>query len=157
MCKIEIYNEHQTQKTSSKNVADVFGKSHRDVTRAINSLDCSEGFRARNFTQSSYLSSQNKKLSCIEMTKDGFSFLCMGFTGKKAAKFKEDYIEEFNRMADSLNSISARVNRLEVEGREIKQLGREWSELGREVRKAKDDHRSAADKLMSEVQLKLDY
>ena len=93
----------------------------------------------------------------IEMTKDGFSFLCMGFTGKKAAKFKEDYIEEFNRMADSLNSISARVNRLEVEGREIKQLGREWSELGREVRKAKDDHRSAADKLMSEVQLKLDY
>lgn len=40
----------------------------------------------------------------IEMTKDGFVFLVMGFTGKQAAKFKEDYIGEFNRMATALNA-----------------------------------------------------
>ncbi|ACY84441.1 antirepressor protein [Edwardsiella piscicida] len=36
------------------------------------------------------------------MTKDGFVFLVMGFTGKKAAAFKEAYIAEFNRMEAQL-------------------------------------------------------
>ena len=40
----------------------------------------------------------------FNMTKDGFVFLVMGFTGKQAATFKEDYINEFNRMATTLNS-----------------------------------------------------
>lgn len=39
------------------------------------------------------------------MTKDGFVFLIMGFTGKKAAAFKEAYIAEFNRMEAELYSI----------------------------------------------------
>ncbi len=39
------------------------------------------------------------------MTKDGFVFLVMGFTGKKAAAFKEAYIAEFNRMEAELCSI----------------------------------------------------
>ncbi len=38
------------------------------------------------------------------MTKDGFIFLVMGFTGKKAAAFKEAYIAEFNSMEASLSS-----------------------------------------------------
>ena len=32
------------------------------------------------------------------MTRDGFTFLAMGFTGKVAARFKEAYIEAFNEM-----------------------------------------------------------
>ena len=31
------------------------------------------------------------------MTKDGFSFLVMGYTGAKAGEFKEKFINEFNR------------------------------------------------------------
>lgn len=31
------------------------------------------------------------------MTKDGFSFLVMGYTGAKAGEFKERFINEFNR------------------------------------------------------------
>jgi len=43
-----------------------------------------------------------------EMTRDGFSFLVMGFTGAKAAQFKEAYIEAFNRMEDHIqNQIDA--------------------------------------------------
>ncbi|MGK5614918.1 Rha family transcriptional regulator, partial [Proteus mirabilis] len=34
--------------------------------------------------------------------KDGFIFLVMGFTGKKAVQFKEAYIAEFNRMEAQL-------------------------------------------------------
>ena len=33
-----------------------------------------------------------------ELTRDGFSFLVMGFTGKNAARFKEDYIRAFKPM-----------------------------------------------------------
>lgn len=156
MTSIEVYEQDGIQKTNSKNVADVFNKPHRDVTKAIRDLDCSDEFRARNFSQSSYLSKQNKKLSCIEMTRDGFAFLCMGFNGKKAASFKEAYISEFNRMADALNDISSRINRLTIEGKKITELGCEWSKLGHEVNRAKKKHKQASDALMNEVQLKLD-
>jgi Rha family phage regulatory protein len=89
---------------TSKDIADKFDKPHRDVTKGIKSLDCSDEFRVRNFSQSSYLSSQNKKLKCVNMTKDGFAFLCMGFTGKKAAAWKEKYISAFNDMVETLTN-----------------------------------------------------
>lgn len=38
------------------------------------------------------------------MTKDGFMFLVMGFTGQKAAQIKEAYINAFNAMAEQLQS-----------------------------------------------------
>lgn len=144
------------QRTTSKNISDVFGKPHRDVTKAIKDLDCSEEFRARNFSQSSYLSKQNKTLKCVEMTKDGFTFLCMGFTGKKSAEFKEAYIAEFNRMSNALNSISARVNNLERRGLEIKESGSAWSRIGNEIKQAKKQHKVESEKLMSEVQFRLE-
>jgi phage antirepressor YoqD-like protein len=39
-----------------------------------------------------------------EMTKDGFSFLAMGYTGTKAAEFKVRFINEFNRRESLLKS-----------------------------------------------------
>jgi hypothetical protein len=36
------------------------------------------------------------------MTRDGFSFLVMGFTGKRAAQWKERFLEAFNRMEQEL-------------------------------------------------------
>lgn len=154
MNAITVSNEH---KTNSKNIADVFGKSHRNITRDIKSLDCSDEFRALNFEQSYYLSAQNKKLSCVEMTKDGFAFLCMGFTGKKAAKFKEAYIAEFNRMAATLNSISDRINKLETDRVEMKKVGSKWSEIGREIKRSKKIHIEQSKKLIDEVQIKLEF
>ncbi|WXF31053.1 Rha family transcriptional regulator (plasmid) [Pseudomonas aeruginosa] len=36
------------------------------------------------------------------MTRDGFTFLCIGFTGKEAARWKEAYINAFNKMEQAL-------------------------------------------------------
>lgn len=36
------------------------------------------------------------------MTRDGFMFLVMGFTGKPASEFKEQFIDQFNRMEHAL-------------------------------------------------------
>lgn len=157
MTEIQIYQDGPTHKTTSKNVADVFGKTHRDVMRDLNRMDCSPEFRARNFAQSSYVSEQNKTLPCVEMTKDGFTFLCMGYRGKKAAQFKEAYIAEFNRMAHCLHSISDRVAKLELDRRTITEKGKEWSEIGHEIRRAKKQHRFNEDQLLADVQMRISF
>jgi phage antirepressor YoqD-like protein len=38
------------------------------------------------------------------MNRDGFTLLAMGFTGKKALKFKMQYIEAFNKMEDQIKT-----------------------------------------------------
>ena len=91
--------------TNSLLVAERFGKEHSKVMRDVENLSCSNEFRAANFGVSSYISLQNKELPMYVMTKDGFSFLVMGYTGKKAGLFKEEYIKAFNTMERSLKEI----------------------------------------------------
>ena len=92
--------------TSSIKVAEVFGKQHKDVLKAVKSLDISEEFRERNFALSK-IDYQNgnikKQLPMYYITRDGFMFLVMGFTGKMAARWKEAYIKAFNEMEKMLN------------------------------------------------------
>ncbi|RUT65396.1 hypothetical protein CKG00_02510 [Morganella morganii] len=90
--------------TTSKSVADFFTKRHDNVVQKLKTLDCSEKFNALNFKVVEYTDSKGEKRPMYEMTKDGFVFLVMGFTGKKAAQFKEAYIAEFNRMEAELLS-----------------------------------------------------
>ncbi|MDH2091146.1 Rha family transcriptional regulator [Rhizobium pusense] len=87
---------------NSRDVADYFEKRHADVLRSIDCLDCSPQFTERNFAFSGYLDSTGRTLRSIDMTKDGFVFLAMGFTGAKAARFKEAYITQFNAMEAEL-------------------------------------------------------
>lgn len=88
--------------TTSLAISNHFGKKHSDILRAIENLECSQDFGERNFALSSYTSSQNKKLPLYEITRDGFVFLCMGFTGHAAAVWKEKYIAAFNAMEAEL-------------------------------------------------------
>jgi len=96
--------KNQSAITTSILVAEKFERNHRDILRAIKKLDCSPDFTERNFTLSEYEDSTGRKLPMYQMTKDGFIFLVMGFTGSKAAKFKEDYINAFNEMLDYINN-----------------------------------------------------
>lgn len=92
--------------TSSLAVADFFSKRHDDVLKKIRILDCSPEFCARNFAETSILVRQpnggTRKLPCYQITRDGFAFLAMGFTGKRAAQLKEAYINAFNQMEQAL-------------------------------------------------------
>ncbi|MCG7406737.1 Rha family transcriptional regulator [Paenibacillus sp. ACRRX] len=88
--------------TDSLLVAEKFGKEHKHVMRDIRELECSEEFRQSNFGLSTYVSGQNKGLPKVEMTRDGFTFLVMGYTGSEAARFKEDYIKAFNMMEQQI-------------------------------------------------------
>ncbi|WP_342462745.1 Rha family transcriptional regulator [Arsenophonus apicola] len=102
--KVTVHNDKAI--TTSLDVANYFGKRHDNVLRAIEDLDCSEKFTVLNF-EVCYKNNElqnGKPQKYYEMTKDGFVFLVMGFTGKKAAQFKEAYIAEFNRMEAQLHN-----------------------------------------------------
>lgn len=97
--------------TTSFQVAEVFEKTHFNVLRDIRGLDCSPRFRQINFESSFIIKSIGnskgyRKLPFYYITRDGFTFLAMGFTGKVAAKFKEDYINAFNEMERRLREDS---------------------------------------------------
>lgn len=92
--------------TSSLAVADFFSKRHDDVLKKIRTLECSASFTARNFSVSDYTDCTGRKLPCYQITRDGFAFLAMGFTGKRAAQFKEAYINAFNQMEKQLSKPS---------------------------------------------------
>ncbi|EFJ8857275.1 transcriptional regulator [Escherichia coli] len=88
--------------TTSIAVAEFFRKRHDDVLKKIRQLDCSLDFNARNFADVTYTDAKGEKRPMYQITKNGFVFLVMGFTGKKAAAFKEAYIAEFDRMETEL-------------------------------------------------------
>ncbi|WP_270350816.1 Rha family phage regulatory protein [Escherichia coli] len=92
--------------TSSLAVANFFSKRHDDVLKKIRTLECSASFTARNFSVSDYTDCTGRKLPCYQITRDGFAFLAMGFTGKRAARFKEAYINAFNLMEKLLSKPS---------------------------------------------------
>ncbi|MFK1372473.1 Rha family transcriptional regulator [Pseudomonas aeruginosa] len=88
--------------TTSLDVAAHFRKQHKTVLRAIANLECSPEFNQHNFAPIEYTDAAGRKYTQYRMTRDGFTFLCMGFTGKEAAKWKEAYINAFNQMEHAL-------------------------------------------------------
>ena len=98
MNDLVFQNSNGNDVTTSLIVAEVFGKEHSKVMRDIENLSCSESFRVANFGYTPYTHPQNGQVyHYYEMTKDGFSFLVMGYTGTKAGEFKERFINEFNK------------------------------------------------------------
>lgn len=94
-----------TARANSLIVAKMFGKRHDNVLQDVRNLDCSKEFRLLNFQETSYKDEQGKKRPCVNMTRDGFTFLVMGYRGKKAAQFKEAYIKRFNQMEQFIQTL----------------------------------------------------
>lgn len=91
-------------------VAEFFEKNHKEVLRDIRNIAApnsglSKEFAERNFALGSYKDKQNKKRPCYYLTRDGFTILVMGYTGKKALRFKELYIRRFNEMEELIKSL----------------------------------------------------
>jgi Rha family phage regulatory protein len=87
---------------SSLRVAEKFGKRHDNIVRDIENLEITENFRLLNFEASEYLNSQGKRQPMVMMTFEGFMFLVMGFTGKKASELKIAFITAFRKMEEAI-------------------------------------------------------
>ena len=88
--------------TTSRQVAELFEKEHRNVLRAIRLLECDEEFTALNYELTDFIDKNGDSRPEYLISKDGMVFLVMGFTGKKAAQFKLLYIRAFNWMAEKI-------------------------------------------------------
>lgn len=105
---VTIYNGIPT--VLSTNIADVFGKRHDHVLRDIESIlkttpeERLNNFIKINIEKPANLGNGVVKYRAYALTKEGFTFLAMGFTGTKAAQFKWAYIDEFKRMEEALRA-----------------------------------------------------
>lgn len=103
---INIQNKDGVAVVSSRVVAYDFDKRHDHVLRDIDNLIKDMG-ATQNwgdlFIESQYQHPQNKQwYKEYLLTRDGFSLLVMGFTGKEALQWKLQYIEAFNKMEEQI-------------------------------------------------------
>lgn len=89
---------------TSLDVAETFGKEHRNVLADIRNIqnDISSAEFSALFYEETYTASNGKKNPMYLMNRDGFTLLVMGYTGEKAMKFKLAYINQFNQMEELL-------------------------------------------------------
>ncbi|KAA3682716.1 Rha family transcriptional regulator [Campylobacter fetus] len=92
--------------TTSRDVAQVFEKEHKNIIAQIEALPNDE-FRQLNFQPSSQPRLNGlfvKDTKFYNLTRDGFSLLVMGFTGEKAYQWKVEFINAFNKMEAMIKS-----------------------------------------------------
>ena len=121
---------------TSRQVAEDFGKQHSHVLRTIkekisgNPILDSEKY----FIESFYID-RGKEYPEYLLTKDGFTFLVMGFTGSKADTWKIKYIEAFNKMEQAIKNPYAHLSK-EVQA--IFALDHKQQQLAVEVKELKE-------------------
>jgi len=120
------------------NVAGVFQKAHKDVLEAVETIiqrtpeDRRGNFIPVELERPSNLGKGIVKYKAYALTKAGFTFLAMGFTGEKADKFKWAYIDEFDRMEKALSGEGGPDYIDEAQQREIQRaVGRRAAGIGK--------------------------
>ncbi|WP_304066164.1 Rha family transcriptional regulator [Megamonas hypermegale] len=97
---VEIKDNHIV--VSSRQVAENFGKLHKDVLENIRQIFAAENSAAKFFYETTF-ENRGRQYPMYFMNRDGFSLLVMGFTGKEALQWKIKYIDAFNAMEKKLN------------------------------------------------------
>lgn len=120
---IEVFEKDEQFWTTSLDVAEKFGKQHKNVLRDIENLECSDNFKRLNFEPlSQTVRGGTQKYYIISCR--GFQRLGMSFTGPKAAEWKEKYIDVFEEMKDKFIKDARQANR-----QNEKRVTLEWKQL----------------------------
>ncbi len=146
MALINIENKDGQLVVGSRQIAAHFGKEHSDVVYAIEGRTCScdgagcgkcsgRGYQqlgilevsdksqtSHMFIKSIYKDGMNRNQKEYLLTRDGFSLLVMGFTGRKALEWKLKYIEAFNRMERQLKAGPMSIDLIIATAQELKAL-----------------------------------
>lgn len=99
---------------SSRQVAETFGKRHDNILQSVReaiqeTANFAPDFSGTNFIEVKY-KERNRFYPEFLLTKDGFTYVAMRFTGKKAAQFRVTYIQRFNDMERFIkNMLTARM------------------------------------------------
>jgi Rha family phage regulatory protein len=104
LVEIKTVNKEEVTVVTSLDVAETFGKEHKNVLADIRNIqsDISSAEFSALFYEEAYTASNGKKNPMYYMNRDGFTLLVMGYTGEKAMQFKLAYIKQFNAMEKAL-------------------------------------------------------
>jgi len=97
--------------TDTLKVAERFEKQHKNVLQAYDGLPKDE-FSRLNFQPSDYVDERGKPQRLVRMTWKGFSMLAMGFTGKKAYVWKQQFLDAFEMMGQEIHRRRETVSQL---------------------------------------------
>jgi anti-repressor protein len=102
MADIILSTQNGEPVASSRQIAESFGKEHKDVLRAIENIKAQNCALTSMFFETTYTAGTGKAYPMYLMNRDGFTLLAMGFTGKAALEWKLKYIQAFNAMEKKL-------------------------------------------------------
>lgn len=119
LVEIKKFGKEEQAICSSLDVAETFGKEHKEVLRALEGQASANGKTKHAgiigqleqggylpfenyFFPAEYVGENGRTYRQYFMTRDGFTLLAMGFSGEKALKFKVAYIKQFNAMEAAL-------------------------------------------------------
>lgn len=102
MADIILSTQNGEPVASSRQIAESFGKEHKDVLRAIENIKAQNCALTSMFFETTYTAGTGKAYPMYLMNRDGFTLLAMGFTGKAALEWKLKYIQAFNAMEKQL-------------------------------------------------------
>lgn len=115
LVKIEEMNKEEILVVSSRDVAEDFGKEHKDILESIRNLTAENSAVKNMFIESEYKNERGRSYPEYLLTRDGFSLLVMGFTGQKALDWKLKYIQAFNMMEKELKRLYEERKQWEIE------------------------------------------
>lgn len=101
MTDIILSTQNGEPVASSRQIAENFGKEHKNVIQAVTNL-VAENSAAKSMFYETTFENRGKQYPMYLMNRDGFSLLVMGFTGKAALEWKLKYIQAFNEMEKKL-------------------------------------------------------
>lgn len=166
--ELHLQTENGQVVVSSRVVAERFKKRHSHVVEAIENkvrnltAENSEVNLLRLFIPTTYTHNGNDYKEYL-LTRDGFTFIVMGFTGAEADMWKLKYIEAFNKMEQALNQprrltpqeeLRLHYQVLEEQAKEIESVREEVTEVREEFKDLKDNmplFGEESDKLQAEV------
>lgn len=104
MTDIILSTQNGEPVASSRQIAESFGKEHKDTLECIRQILAAENSATKSMFYETTYENRGKQYPMYLMNRDGFSLLVMGFTGKAALEWKLKYIAAFNEMEKKLSA-----------------------------------------------------
>lgn len=102
MSEIVLSTKSGEPVASSRQVAENFGKEHKDTLESIRQILAAENSATKSMFYETTFENRGKQYPMYLMNRDGFTLLAMGFNGKAALEWKLKYIAAFNEMEKKL-------------------------------------------------------
>ena len=118
MNQLTILNENGQLVVSSRQISESFNKRHDNVISKIDFIMSNwvkdtdlKNKVSKYFLEDTYNDESGKSNKQYLLTRDGFSFVVMGFTGREADIWKTKYIEAFNAMEQSIKGVQSKLSK----------------------------------------------